>query len=615
MKEKATQQVKKVYPTPEQKYPGNKEAQALYKDSVTTLVNQRLATLLDSTGDQKITWWGNSYQKAKESELLLGLDLQGGINVTLDIALDGLIKGLANNPRDPQLLKAIEEAQKRKLNSDQNFIDIFAKAFTDVNPGAKLAPQFANAGRNKLTITASDAQITSYIRDQANAAMAQTFQVLRRRIDKFGVAQPNISLDEAKGIITVELAGATDPERVRRFLQSTANLQFWEVYTFADLGDGLQKADKSLDTYLKNGSKVPDSLTVIDTAAAKADTSAGSNPLFRLLNPAVPQQNPETGRYYFYPYIGLSRISDTAKVNEYFRNPVVRNNFPANTKFLWGKQDRDENGKLSSVLLLYAIKTIPGKDAAQLEGEAIEDASQEFDQITNEVNVTMKMTNSGSLTWEKMTEKNINKSIAIVLDDIVYSAPNVTQKISGGNSRITMGSGSGNNTQLVVEEAKDLANILKAGKLNAPAKIVQEQVVGPTLGQEAVHGGMLSFGISFLVIFALMLVYYNTGGMVANIALILNLLFTVGILSAMHATLTAAGIAGLVLTIGMAVDTNVIIFERIKEELSRGATHDQAVKTGYRRALPPVLDGHVTSLLTAIILAIYGLGPVLGFAT
>ncbi|RYF93402.1 MAG: protein translocase subunit SecDF, partial [Chitinophagaceae bacterium] len=238
MKDKATQQVRKLYPTAEQKYPGNKEAQALYQDSITTFVNQRLATLLDSTGDQKITWWGNTYQKSKESELLLGLDLQGGINVTLDIALDGLIKGLANNPRDPQLLKAIEEAQKRKLNSDQNFIDIFAKSFTDVNPGAKLAPQFANTGRNKLTISATDAQVTSYIRDQANAAMAQTFQVLRRRIDKFGVAQPNISLDEAKGIITVELAGATDPERVRRFLQSTANLQFWEVYTFADLGDG-----------------------------------------------------------------------------------------------------------------------------------------------------------------------------------------------------------------------------------------------------------------------------------------------------------------------------------------------------------------------------------------
>ena len=614
MEAKAKLQVKRLYPTPEQKYTGNKEARALYQDTINTLVSQRLSALLDSTKDQKITWWGNSYQKAKESELLLGLDLQGGINVTLDIALDGLIKGVANNPKDPQLLKAIEEAKRRKLTSDQNFIDLFGAAFNSQNPGAKMAPLFANTNRNKLTINASDAQVLNYIREQANAGMAQTFQVLRRRIDKFGVAQPNISLDEAKGIITVELAGATDPERVRRFLQSTANLQFWEVYTFADLGQGLQKADKALDTYLFSPNKLKDS-AALAADSLKTDTSAGSNPLFRILVPAQPQQNPETGGYYYYPYIGVARISDTAKVNEYLRLPVVKNNFPANSKFLWGKQDRDQTGKLSTVLLLYAIKTIPGKEGAELEGEAIENASQEFDQITNEVNVTMAMTNSGARTWERMTEKNKNKSIAIVLDDIVYSAPNVIDKISGGNSRITMGSGSGANTQLVVEEAQDLANILKAGKLDAPAKIVQEQVVGPTLGQEAVHGGMMSFLISFLVIFVLMIIYYNTGGIVANIALILNLLFTVGILSAMHATLTAAGIAGLVLTIGMAVDTNVIIFERIKEELAKGSTHDQAVKIGYRRSLPPVLDAHITSLLTAIILAIYGLGPVLGFAT
>ncbi|RYZ26673.1 MAG: SecD/SecF family protein translocase subunit, partial [Sphingobacteriales bacterium] len=384
---------------------------------------------------------------------------------------------------------------------------------------------------------------------------------------------------------------------------STANLQFWEVYTFGDIGQSMQNADKALDRYLLAGNKAPDTTAaVIDSL--KADTSAGSNPLFRLLNPAVPQQNPETGRYYFYPYIGVAKINDTAKVNEFLRNPVVKNNFPANAKFLWSKQDRDEAGKLNPILFLYAIKTIPGKEGAQLEGEAIEDATQEFDQITNEVNVTMKMTNAGGLVWEKMTEKNKNKSIAIVLDDIVYSAPNVIDKISGGNSRITMGSGSGANTQLVVEEAQDLANILKAGKLNAPAKIVQEQVVGPTLGQEAVQGGLMSFLISFLVIFALMIVYYNTAGIVANIALILNLLFTVGILSAMHATLTAAGIAGLVLTIGMAVDTNVIIFERIKEELAKGSTHDQAVKTGYRRSLPPVL-GFATTQILGLVLSLF----------
>lgn len=613
IKAKATQQVKRAYPSsPEQKYPGNKEAQALYQDTLTEALNARVSALLDSTKDQKVTWWGQSYQKAKESELLLGLDLQGGINVTLDIALDGLIKGISNNPNDPSLLKAIAEAKKRKLTSDRNFIDLFGEAFPAVNNGAKLAPLFANSNRNKLNINASDNQVLSWMNEQANAAMSQTYQVLQRRIDKFGVAQPNISLDEAKGIITVELAGATDPERVRRFLQSTANLQFWEVYTWADLGQSLQNADKTLDTYLY-GTKTVDS-AALAADSTKKDTSAGRNPLFTVMSPAVPQQQ-QDGKYYFYPNIGYSRIQDTAKVNQYLAIPAVRNNFPGNLKFLWGKQTRDENGKLSPVLTLYAIKTIPGKEKAELEGEAIENATQEFDQITNEVNVSMAMTSSGARTWARMTEKNVNKSIAIVLDDIVYSAPNVIQKIEGGNSRITMGSGGGKNTQLVVEEAQDLANILKAGKLDAPAKIVQEQVVGPTLGEEAVHGGMLSFLISFAVIFILMIIYYNTAGIVANIALILNLLFTVGILSAMQATLTAAGIAGLVLTIGMAVDTNVIIFERIKEELAKGSSHEQAVKTGYRRSLPPVLDAHITSLLTAIILAIYGLGPVLGFAT
>lgn len=630
MKEKAVQQVKRAYPSAAQKYPGNKEAQALYQDSLDQFYRSRLARLLDSTKDQKVTWWGQSYQKAKESELLLGLDLQGGINVTLDVALDGLIKGLANNPKDPLLLRAITAAQNKKLNSDRNFIDLFGEAFGEVNPGIKLAPQFANTNRNQLNINASNDQVISYIKGQANAAMGQTFEVLRRRIDKFGVAQPNISLDEDKGIISVELAGATDPERVRKYLQSTANLQFFEVYTLDEpaIVKALQNADKSLETYLY-GSKQSTVVSLdsgqakIDSATAKADTSRKvpdsiananrQNPLFRVLMPAQPYQN-EKGQQQFGAVVGRSLIKDTALVNQYLSNPLVRNNFPANAKFLWGKLGRDEQGKPFNFVDLYIIKTIPGKEGAELEGEAIENASQEFDQITNEVNVSMTMTNSGARTWARMTERNVGKPIAIVLDDIVYSAPNVIQKIEGGNSRITMGRG-GANTQLVVEEAQDLANILKAGKLEAPAKIVHEEIVGPTLGQEAVNGGILSFSIAFAVIFILMLVYYNTAGMVANIALILNLLFTVGVLSALHATLTAPGIAALVLTIGMAVDTNVIIFERIKDELSKGSSHEQAVKMGYSRSLPPVLDGHITTLLTAIILFIYGLGPVLGFAT
>lgn len=606
MGKKAEQYVKRAYPlTPAQKYPTNTEARAYYKDTVDNAHDAYLDSLLTATRDKKITWWGQTYQKAKESELLLGLDLQGGINVTMDIALDGLIKGLANNPKDSQLLRAIAEGQRRKINSDQNFIDLFAAAWNDQNPGTRLAPLFVNAN-NKLNGDASDSKVLSYLHDQANAAMKQTYQVLRKRIDKFGVAQPNINLDENKGIITVELAGASDPERVRKYLQSTANLQFWEVYTLEELSNSVMSASKALDDYLAN-------TTIDSNGVAKKDTSV-KNILASKIKFIPPQQDPNTGKVSYSPSLGLALLADTGTVNRYLSLPVVRNSFPANLKFLWGKQDRDDEGKLSNFLRLYAIKTVPGKEKAYLEGDAIEDARQEFDQVTNEVAVAMEMNPIGARNWATLTEKNVGKPIAIVLDDIVYSAPNVIQKIEGGHSRITMGGG-GKNQQLVIEEANDLANILKAGKLEAPAIIVQEQVVGPTLGEQAVHGGIMAFAISFIVIFALMLVYYNTAGIVANIALILNLLFTIGVLSALNATLTAPGIAGLVLTIGMAVDTNVIIFERIKEELSKGNTYAQAVKAGYLRSLPPVLDAHITTLLTAIILFIYGLGPVLGFAT
>ena len=608
---KAAQLVRRNHPAADQKYPANKDARALYQDSLDELKSQIFDSLTQATRDKTITWWGQSYQKAKESELLLGLDLQGGISVTLDVALDGLIRGLSNNPRDPALLKAIAEAQRRKTTSDQNFIDLFAAAFNDVNPGQRLAPHFANTNRNNLSVTAGDAQVIRWIREQGVAAMSQTFQVLRKRIDKFGVAQPNISLDENKGIITVELAGAKDPERVRKYLQSTANLQFWEVYRIDDLQMYLLNANQALDQYLKGAAKIDTANAAIDTT--KKDTTAAGNPLFSVLAPAQAYQD-ESGKPIYPAHIGSARLADTATVNRYLAIPVVRSKFPGNIKFLWGKQERNQEGALLPYLSLYAIKTIPGKEGANLEGDAIENATQDFDQITNEVTVGMKMTATGARTWAKMTEQNIGRPIAIVLDDIVYTAPNVIQKIEGGDSRITMGRGD-KNRNLVIEEAQDIANILKAGKLEAPAVIVHEEVVGSTLGEAATKGGIMAFAISFGIIFLLMIVYYNTGGIVANIALILNLLFTVGVLSALGATLTAPGIAGLVLTIGMAVDTNVIIFERIKDELSRGSTHMQAVKLGYRRSLPPVLDAHITTLLTAIILFIYGLGPVLGFAT
>ena len=643
IEEKARVWLRQNYPPADRKYPGDKEKQALYQDTLDNILADHRDSLLATTRDEKITWWGQSYQKSKESELLLGLDLQGGINVTLDIALDGLIKGLANNPRDPRLLKAIGEASRRKTTSDADFITLFTQSWQDQNTSVPLAPLFANNTRNKLKIDASNNQVSAYIREQAVAAMNQTYQVITKRIDKFGVAQPNVSLDESKGIINVELAGAKDPERVRKYLQSTANLQFWELYTISELGGAITAADKALGEYLKTikgkdsvkaaapavtiASVASDSANATDTSGNKvADTArpdtAGAaatrpedHPLFQLIRFASPYQT-EDGKSVDPGYIGMAQIKDTGAVNSYFNDPIVKNNFPGDVKFLWGKQERDDDGKLLDVLYLYAIKTVPGQDKARLEGEMINDAYQDFEPVTNKVVVNMSMNKQGARVWAQMTQKAFDQGrrpIAIVLDDIVYSAPSVNQPITGGNSTITMGSGK--DKQLMVEEARDLANILKSGKLEAPAKIVQEQVVGPTLGQEAVEGGAKAFFISFIVIFVLMLVYYNTAGWVANIALILNLLFTVGVLSMFGFTLTAPGIAGLVLTIGMAVDTNVIIFERVKDELLKGKSYVLAFKDGYRRSLPPVLDAHITTLLTAFILAYFGLGPVLGFAT
>ncbi|PWT73587.1 MAG: protein translocase subunit SecDF [Bacteroidetes bacterium] len=612
MQEKAKRYVSHTNLTPEKKYPGDKEAQAGYKDTLDELYQARLRHLLDSTKDAKITWWGTTYQKSKESELLLGLDLQGGINVTLDIALDGLIKGLANNPRDPLLLQSIARAQQKKVTSGgANFIDLFAQSYKELNPNGALAPQFANSNRNKLKFESSDAAVIAYLKEQASAGMKQTYQVLRNRIDKFGVAQPSINLDENKGIITVELAGATDPERVRNYLQSTANLQFWEVYNIGELATSFQNADKALQNYL-NGNKDTSSLKKDSASKDSVASLLNQNPLFRVIRPVNPQQD-EKGQTRYAAYIGRTLLKDTALANSFLQNPVVRNQFPADVKFLWGKQQRDDNGKLIPELELFAIRTIANTDKAKLEGDVVTTARQDYDPVTGGVVVEMSMNKHGSDVWAKMTGDNVGRPIAIVLDDIVYSAPNVIGQITGGNSQITMGGG--RNSSQTIEEAQDLANILQSGKLNAPARIVQEQVVGPTLGREAVHGGALAFLISFLVIFTLMLVYYNTAGWVANIALILNLLFTIGVLSALHATLTAPGIAGLVLTIGMAVDTNVIIFERIKEELTRGKSYQLAVSDGYKRSLAPVLDAHVTTFLTAAILAYFGLGPVLGFAT
>jgi SecD/SecF fusion protein len=609
MDEKAQAWMKR-FPTPEQQYPGDKEKQANYADSLAEVKKERVLRLLDSTKDTKLAFGLVTYRSAKESELMLGLDLQGGMSVTMEVGLDGLIKSLANYTKDANFNKALDNAVARKANSGANLITLFEEEFKKVNPTGTLAPFFAARSNGKVKFDASDNVVNEYLTAQSTAAFNNTYRILRTRIDRFGVASPSINPDPAKGIINIELAGVNDKERVRSYLQSTANLQFFEVYTFEsrDLQNGIVAADKAVQDMLEGAPVVADTAAVKDTASKKATAklkdSANANPIARLVQFTQPY-NDAAGKPVFPAAIGYIQSKDTGTLNGYLRIDFVKNKFPANLQFLYGKSEASTDPKFKDILTLYAIKTLDNGQA-ELEGDHISNAAQDYDD-RGRIAIKMNMDKIGTNLWAKMTTKNAGRPIAIVLDNFVYSAPNVNEPITTGNSQIS-GSYS-------LKEAQDLSEILESGKLPAPAKIVQEQQVGPTLGKESIKGGGLAFFISFLVIFTLMLLYFNTAGWVANAALILNLLFTVGILSALGFTLTAPGIAGLVLTIGMAVDTNVLIFERIKEELTKGKSYPLAVTDGYKRSLAPVLDGHITTLLTAIILAYFGLGPVLGFAT
>ena len=599
MDAKATAWVNKL-PKAEQIYPGDKDQQLLYNDSVADAKKVYYKRLLDSTKETKLFFGLTTYASAKEKELMLGLDLQGGMSVTMEVGLDGLIKSLANYSKEPAFNTALANAVSKKANSNADLITLFTNEYKAVNPTGKLAPLFATRSNGKLKFDASDATVIAYLQEQSTQAFNNTFRILNTRIDRFGLASPSINPDPTKGIINIELAGISDKERVRSYLQSTANLQFFEVYTFEnkDFQNAILAADKAIE--LSNAGIVDSS------AVAKIDTSkanAAKNPLLKIVQFTQPYQA-KNGQYVFPAEIGYTLKKDSAVLNAYLALPEVKSKFPSNLVFMYGKPD-ESDPKAKDVLALYAIKTLEN-GLAELEGDHVANAAQDFDE-RGKVAIKMNMDKIGTSIWAKMTTKNVGKPIAIVLDNIVYSAPNVNDAITTGNSSI-----SGNYS---LKTAQDLAQILESGKLPAPAKIVAEQQVGPTLGAASIQGGAMAFGVSFLVIFALMLLYFNTGGWVANIALILNLLFTIGVLSALGFTLTAPGIAGLVLTIGMAVDTNVIIFERIKEELTKGKSYQLAVADGYKRSMSPVLDAHVTTLLTAIILAYFGLGPVLGFAT
>ena len=593
MEKKADTWLKK-FPAPEVKYPGNKELQAAYADSLSDIKKDRLKRLLDSTKDTKLAFGLTTYRSAKEKELMLGLDLQGGMSVTMEVGLDGLIKSLANYTKDVQFNKALSSAVQIKANTSADLISLFRDEFKKVNTSGKsLAYFFASRSSGKVKFDASDDAVATYLKDQANIAFNTTYRILRTRIDRFGVASPNINPDPAKGYISIELAGVTDKERVRAFLQSTANLQFFEMYTFEskELVNGITTADKAAEDYL-NGKTPTDTAKkalVADTAKAvvstvKADTSktatisalatntkagaktdsikanANKNPILKLVQFTQPYAGAD-GKTVYPSSLGYIPSKDTGTLNDFLRMDIIKNKFPANLVFMYGKADLNDP-KYKDILTLYAIKTLDNGQA-ELGGEGIS-AAQDYDE-RGRVAIKMNMDKVGTNIWAKMTTRNAGKPIAVVLDNFVYSAPNVNEPITSGNSQIS-GSYS-------IKEAQDLAQILESGKLPAPAKIIQEQQVGPTLGKASINGGAMSFLVAFIVIFALMLLYFNTGGWVANIALILNLLFTIGILSALGFTLTAPGIAGLVLTVGLAVDTNVIIFERIKEELTKGKSY------------------------------------------
>jgi len=609
-------------------------------DSTKKLIEARYQAISDSMMGEVIFNAGfkkYTLEAAKEEELKLGLDLQGGMNVTLEVSLDEMVKSMSNNPKDIALNKAIEQTNLKKANSEANFITLFGQTFEELNPGVSLATLFVKPSSKDITRTSTNKEVIAVMNTEAKDAIKRTYNVLQARIDKFGVSSPNVNLDEKKGIITVELAGVHNPERVRNYLQSTAKLQFFETINNEEISASIDAANTSLSRYLagetetdstaSDSSKAASDSTA--TAATKSDTGSlksilgsdkptattkdgktdsnkikeqefiSKNPLYAVMFPYIDQEN----KYVPGPIVGIVLRKDTAKLNRYLALDVVKNKLPPNVKLLFGAGDKKDPR-----LYVYAIKVPPG-GTAKLEGDHITDARKDFNQVTGKQGVYMDMDIAGSHIWKEMTGRNVGRFVAVVLDDKVYSCPRVQGEIPSGGTEI---SGS-----FTPEQAGDLANILKSGKLPAPAHIVAEQVVGPTLGKENIDKGMNSLILSFVVIFILMLVYYNTGGVVADISLILNLLFTVGILSIslLHATLTMAGIAGLVLTVGMAVDTNVIIFERIKEELTAGRSYLDAVAEGYKRSYAPVFDGHIATLITAIILFIFGLGPVKGFAT
>ncbi|WP_339608827.1 protein translocase subunit SecDF [uncultured Roseivirga sp.] len=553
-----------------------------------------------------------TYQEIKEYELNLGLDLQGGMHVTLEVSPVAIIEGLAGNSKDPQFREALAKAEEaHKTNTQTPYAQLFQTAYADVTSGGQLSRIFANAAnKGRIEFGSTNADVMKVINEEVDNAIDRAFQILRTRIDRFGTSQPNIQRLQGTGRIQIELPGVDNPQRVRKLLQGVAKLEFWEVYapsevapTLSAINDALLKieaADKTtkpttdLASELKaesaDGQKnsLEDQLSGDTTQTAEEELATpGQSKFFSLM-----KQGPFEGFYY--------SLADTSQINRVLKNPNVTKLFPSTLKFLWGVKPTEG----TELLELYAIKMGRGGESP-LTGEVITDARQALDEYARPA-VSMQMNALGAKKWRNITGANIQRRIAIALDNYVYTAPNVNQEIAAGNSQI-----SGNFT---IEEAEDLANILKAGSLPAPTKIVEEAVIGPTLGKEAQKQGVTSIlaGLAIVVIF--MIFYYAKGGIVANVALLFNIFFILGILANLGAALTLPGIAGIVLTIGMSIDANVLIFERIREEMRNGIPILQAIASGYQKAYSSIIDANVTTFLTGVILYILGQGPLKGFA-
>src|SRR5690606_25334040 len=596
-KDAANFAINKIAETEEDYVALRKEEEVRYLDS---LANQEVYNLGIA---------GYTYSEVKDRELNKGLDLKGGINVILQISIKDILKGLADDSKDPFFNKALAEADEASKNSDADYVDLFFDAFEKASGGTtKLSsPEiFSNkALGEEINFQMSNNEVKPIIRRKINESIVSAFEVLRERVDRFGVTQPNIQRLGSSGRILVELPGAKDVDRVKELLQTTAQLEFWETFKYPEVANFLFEANEVLKEVVdvKEEEVVKDEpISEIDSLLSDAgqdslDLATGSNPLLDLVVRVGGQGS---------PIIATVAIKDTAEVNSYLQHPQVKKVLPSNlqfARFAWSKP-----GASAEVVDLYALKS-NRENIPAMNGDVIVDASRAFD-MQNNPTVSMQMNAKGAKEWEELTGKAFREqgNIAIVLDNTVYSAPGVSRgAITGGNSEIT--------GDFTLNEAEDLANVLRAGKLPASANIVQSEVVGPSLGQEAIDRGFISFIIAMALVLIYMIFYYGKAGLFTDIALVFNILLIFGVLSGLGAVLTLPGIAGIVLTIGMAVDANVLIFERIREELAKGKGQSQAVTDGFSNALSSILDANITTGLTALILFVFGTGPVKGFAT